>query len=93
MAAFCLRADKPCECIIVLDGACRKRHSVLMSEIDELLRRARSYAERSHLSMSTISRKILGNGKRLAELEAGKSLRVDTLAKALAELDRLQDAA
>jgi hypothetical protein len=64
-----------------------------MDEVKELLRRAHEYCERTKTSPSTLSRKLLGNGIRLAELEAGKSLRVDTLAKAKQALSQLEQAA
>lgn len=60
-----------------------------MADIATLVARAHAYASRSKLSPSTVSRKILGNGKRLAELEAGKSLNVHTLDRAFEILDRL----
>jgi hypothetical protein len=64
-----------------------------MSEVAALITRAQAYAKRSGLKESTVSRKLLGNGKRLAELRAGKSLRVDTLVRASALLDELDVAA
>jgi hypothetical protein len=64
-----------------------------MSEIETLLVRARAYAVQSRLSLSTVSRKLLGNGKRLNELDSGKSLRVDTLRRAHERLDELERAA
>jgi hypothetical protein len=64
-----------------------------MSDIPTFIARAHAYARRAKLEPSTVSRKLLGNGKRLAELEAGKSLRVDTLENANALLDELERAA
>lgn len=64
-----------------------------MSDIPALIARAHAYARRAQLSTSTVSRKLLGNGKRLAELEAGKNLRVDTLENANKLLDELEAAA
>lgn len=64
-----------------------------MDEVAELIARSHAYCKRANVKPSTLSRKLLGNGKRLGELEAGKSLRVDTLQKAKAELDRLEAAA
>ena len=61
-----------------------------MEQVEALLSRARSYAKRTGLTKTTISRKLLGNGKRLGELEAGKSLRVDTLQRANELLDQLE---
>lgn len=64
-----------------------------MEEIQNLVRRAYAYADRAQVSRSTLSRKLLGNGIRLAELESGKSLRVDTLLKANQMLDEMERAA
>jgi hypothetical protein len=63
-----------------------------MSEIEQFIARADAYCRRSGLSRSTVSRKLLGNGIRLDELHAGKSLRVDTLEKAKQLLDGLEAA-
>lgn len=61
-----------------------------MSEVEVLVERAHAHAERTGLSLSTVSRKLLGNGTRLGELASGKSLRVDTLERAKALLDGLE---
>lgn len=64
-----------------------------MEEVHDLVRRARAYAERNNVALSTVSRKLLGNGLRLGELEAGKSLRVDTLIRARETLAQMERAA
>ena len=64
-----------------------------MTEVEQFIARARAYCERHSVSASTVSRKLLGNGLRLAELEAGKSLRVDTFQRAKERLDQLERAA
>lgn len=64
-----------------------------MDEVEALIRRAHAYAARTGTKPSTISRKLLGNGVRLSELEAGKSLRVDTLQRAQATMTQLEAAA
>lgn len=61
-----------------------------MTEIDAFVSRAHAYAERAGLEPSTVSRKLLGNGVRLAELKQGKSLRLDTFERAKAMLDALE---
>jgi hypothetical protein len=64
-----------------------------MSDIPALVSRAHAYAKRSGLALTTVSRKLLGNGKRLGEIEAGKSLRVDILQRAHERLDEMDRAA
>ena len=62
-----------------------------MDEIKEFVSRALALCEAKDISPSTLSRKLLGNGIRLDELQNGKSLRVDTLQRAkqlLAEMER-----
>lgn len=61
-----------------------------MTDVDTLVARARAYAEKSGLALSTVSRRLLGNGVRLDELESGGSLRVDTLERARSLLDELE---
>lgn len=56
----------------------------------ELIERIRALAEAQGLSTSTLSAKILGNGKRFAEIEAGGSLTLATYAKAQARLDEME---
>ncbi len=53
-----------------------------MADVEQFIARARAYCATRKVAPSTLSRKLLGNGMRLAELEAGKSLRVDTLTRA-----------
>jgi len=64
-----------------------------MTDVDKFIARAHAYCERRGVSPSTISRKLLGNGNRLGELAAGKSLRVDTLHKAQKLLSEMERAA
>lgn len=64
-----------------------------MDDIEHFVARSMAYCKRAKVKPSTLSRKLLGNGKRLAELRAGKSLRVDTFQKAKAELERLEQEA
>jgi hypothetical protein len=80
------------ECKIILDPPCNKLHVAVMSDIDEILARAKRYADRRKLKPSTVSRILFGNGTRLGQIERGGSLRVDTLHKVLAKLDELEAA-
>lgn len=64
-----------------------------MTEVEQFVARALAYCERADLAPSTVSRKLLGNGKRLTELASGKSLRVDTLVKAKRTLSEMERAA
>ena len=59
----------------------------------ELLGRIRALAEKQGISTGTLSAKILGNGSRFAQIEAGGSLTLSTYAKALAKLDEMERAA
>jgi hypothetical protein len=61
-----------------------------MTDISEFIARAHAYCFTRKVSRSTLSRKLLGNGMRLGELEAGKSLRMDTFKRATDMLERLE---
>lgn len=63
-----------------------------MSDIEQFIARAHAYCRQRDVSPSTLSRKLLGNGVRLAELEAGKSLRMDTFERATERLAQLEAA-
>jgi hypothetical protein len=63
-----------------------------MSDIEQFIARAHAYCRKRDVSPSTLSRKLLGNGMRLAELEAGKSLRMDTFERATERLAQLEAA-
>lgn len=64
-----------------------------MTDVEQFIARARAYCAKRDVSPTTLSRKLLGNGKRLGELEAGKSLRVDTFARAKSLLSEMERAA
>lgn len=64
-----------------------------MTEVEQFIARARAYCASRNVSRSTLSRKLLGNGVRLNELEAGASLRVDTFERAKQRLSELEQAA
>lgn len=56
----------------------------------ELLERIRSLAAKKGLATSTLSARVLGNGKRFSEIEAGGSLTLATYVKAQARLDEME---
>lgn len=56
----------------------------------ELIGRIRALAEKRGLSTGTLSSKLLGNGKRFAQIEAGGSLTLATYAKAMSMLDEME---
>ena len=64
-----------------------------MSEIDALITRAKGAADRTGLSLSTVSRKLFNDGKALARLEAGGQCTVRTLDTALTRLAELETGA
>jgi sulfate adenylyltransferase subunit 2 len=61
-----------------------------MPTIADLMSRAEQLAERENLSLSTVSRKILNDGKGLARLKAGGQVTVKTLETAFAKLRELE---
>ncbi len=61
-----------------------------MSSIAELVSRAERLAEARQLSLSTVSRKLLNDGKGLTRLKAGGQLTIRTLEAALKRLSALE---
>ncbi len=61
-----------------------------MTSIADLMERAERLAERDNLSLSTISRKLLNDGKGLSRLKAGGQLTVRTLDSAFERLRELE---
>ena len=61
-----------------------------MSQIQEFVSRAEAYAESHGLSLSTVSRKLLNDGKGIARLKDGGQLTLKTLEDACARLDALE---
>lgn len=61
-----------------------------MTEIQTLLTRAKSLAEKSDLSLSTVSRKLFNDGKAIARLEAGGQCTLKTMETAQARLKELE---
>ena len=62
-----------------------------MNSIDELVFRAERLAEREQLALSTISRKLLNDGKGLSRLKAGGQLTLRTLEAAYDRLAALEN--
>lgn len=61
-----------------------------MTEIEQLLNRAKSTADRAGLSLSTVSRKLFNDGKAIARLEAGGQCTLKTLETAKTRLAALE---
>ncbi|MBI1366617.1 MAG: sulfate adenylyltransferase subunit CysD [Alphaproteobacteria bacterium] len=61
-----------------------------MSQLSDFLARAERYAEASGLSLSTVSRKLLNDGKGLARLKEGGQCTLKTLEEASARLAALE---
>lgn len=61
-----------------------------MSEIEAFIARTQRYCAATGASETTVSRKLLGNGARLAALKAGNSLRVDTFERAKRILSEME---
>lgn len=63
-----------------------------MTEIHDLVTRARAAAEKADLSLSTVSRKLFNDGKAIARLEAGGQCTLKTLETAQTRLAELEAA-
>lgn len=61
-----------------------------MSEIQDLIARAKIAADQGSLSLSTVSRKLFNDGKAIARLEAGGQCTLKTLETARAKLAELE---
>ncbi len=61
-----------------------------MQDIAELIRRAEAFATASGQSLSTISRKLMNDGKGIARLQSGGQCTLKTLEKAFMVLDALE---
>lgn len=64
-----------------------------MSDTQQLVARINALAERTDTSASTLSRKLFGNGNRIAEIAAGGSITMRTYEQALAMLEEMERAA
>jgi len=65
-----------------------------MADISDIIRRARAHAVARECSLSTVSRKLFGNGMRLEQIESGQtSIRVDILERASERLAVLEQSA
>ena len=63
-----------------------------MSELKTIIARARAAADKTGLSLSTISRKLFNDGKAIARLEAGGQCTLKTLETAREKLAQLENA-
>ena len=63
-----------------------------MTQIDDLVSRAERYASTHNLTLSTVSRKLLNDGKGLARLKAGGQCTLKTLERALTLLTDMEAA-
>ena len=61
-----------------------------MADIQTLLTRAQAYADKSGASLSTVSRKLLNDGKGLARIADGGQVTEKTLRRAFERLDALE---
>lgn len=65
-----------------------------MSDLPNLLHRARAYAEHQDIELTTVSKRLFGDWRRIDALAAGTSfLRPPTLISALARMAELEAAA
>ena len=64
-----------------------------MSQLNEFIARAERYAVENRLSLSTVSRKLLNDGKGLSRLKEGGQCTLKTLAEATARLAELEESA
>lgn len=64
-----------------------------MTETQKLAARIRAMAEKQGVEPSTLSRKLLGSGVRLTEIEAGGSMTMATFARVDADLSAMERAA
>lgn len=63
-----------------------------MTEAQKIAVRIRAVADRMGIEPTTLSRKLLGNGKRLDEIEEGGSMTMATFARVSTELSKLERA-
>lgn len=64
-----------------------------MTEAQKLAARIRALSATINVEPSTLSRKLLGNGKRIDEIEAGGSVTMATFARVSTALSKLERAA
>lgn len=64
-----------------------------MEDIQQLAARIRAVSAKIGVEPSTLSRKLLGSGVRLAEIEAGGTITMTTFARVRDELDAMERAA
>ncbi len=61
-----------------------------MTETQRLIERITALAEKRNLAPSTLSARILGSGKTLSELQAGKTITLAKYERALALIDQME---
>ena len=61
-----------------------------MTETQKLIARIHALAAKTRKATSTLSAQLLGSGKSLSELEAGRTITLAKYERAMAELDRLE---
>ena len=61
-----------------------------MTELSTLVARIEAFIERTGAARSTVSRKLLGNGRRLDEIKAGGSLTERKMTEAMNMLDNME---
>lgn len=64
-----------------------------MTETERLIARIHALAAKSGKAKTTLSASLLGSGKRLEELEQGKTITLATYERALAKLSDMEAAA
>ena len=65
-------------------------NSTIMNQILDFLHRSEAFATQSEQSLSTLSRKLLNDGKGLERLKNGGQLTLKTLSRALERLEQLE---
>lgn len=61
-----------------------------MTETQQLISRIHALAKSTGKASSTLSAQLLGSGKSLSELEAGKTITLAKYERAMAQLDQLE---
>jgi len=61
-----------------------------MTETKRLIERINALAAKQGLAPSTLSARILGSGKTLSELQAGRTITLSKYEKALALIDQME---
>lgn len=75
---------------MLLDGACSLLHFVAMSQTQALAERIYTLAQKLGCEPTTLSRKLLGSGARLAEIRAGSTMTIDTFDRVQREVTEME---